>query len=261
MMRRSAKRAGQRWEAKVIRNVRIGSRLAAAFTIYVTISIAIVWLMLFLMSGVESRLTESATGQWARVELAQGAASRAAESSTLVAMAFAAGDRAEAGRHLAALDDSQRRSLDELRALEALLGPDASSPAFRKVGEAGDALAAAVDRARRALAGESDGAARAEALAGAASARAAVADAWRDFIAREGAKIEEAAASGREGFAQVRALLAAILAVAAVLIVVAAWVLSRSITGPMAKAVALARRVAAGDVREAVDVEGRDEVS
>lgn len=172
----------------MIRNVRIGSRLAAAFTIYVTISIAIVWLMLFLMGGVETRLTEAATGQWRRVELAHGAASRAAEGSTLLAMAFAAGDRVEAERHLAAVDDSRRRSSEDFRALEGLLGRDASSPTFRKVVEAGDALTAAVERARRALTEERGGASRAVALGVAFSARTDVADAWRDFIAREGAK-------------------------------------------------------------------------
>ncbi|MGB8931841.1 MAG: methyl-accepting chemotaxis protein [Anaeromyxobacteraceae bacterium] len=245
----------------MIRNVRIGSRLAASFTLYVAISTAIVWLMLYLMGQVEVRLTEASTGQWARIKLAQSASSRAAENSLLLALAFGAGDRAEIDRHLAAIDQNRLRNSEELRTLEGLLGAESSGAAFRRIGEARSTFTTAFDRARRALVEGADGVERAEALAAAVRARAGIGEAWQDFISREGTKIDEAAAAGREGFAWVRTLLAGILAVAALLIVVVAWLLTRSITAPMAEVVALARRIAAGDVREAIDVDGRDEVS
>ncbi|WP_205854945.1 methyl-accepting chemotaxis protein [Piscinibacter defluvii] len=71
---------------------------------------------------------------------------------------------------------------------------------------------------------------------------------------------EEAAATAAAAYKQARMLLLSLSALAAVLGVLAAWLITRSITQPVGRAVTLAQTVASGDLTSHVAVDGRDEI-
>jgi methyl-accepting chemotaxis protein len=71
----------------------------------------------------------------------------------------------------------------------------------------------------------------------------------------------EATASARVAGERLAATVYAVQAAVVILAVLLAWATTRSITGPMRQSVTVARRVAAGDLTSRIDVEGRDEAA
>jgi methyl-accepting chemotaxis protein len=83
---------------------------------------------------------------------------------------------------------------------------------------------------------------------------------WMVTSDSEQAMMAEAVKRGEEAFLSARSFVVAIVLLAALLAAaVAIWV-TRSITGPIFGVVSLAERIAAGDLRESIDVTSRDEI-
>ena len=89
-------------------------------------------------------------------------------------------------------------------------------------------------------------------------ASAAWQDAIRDFMALQKKKSQNAAADARHAYEQARTLMLGLTLFALVASVLIAMQLTRSITLPLARAVDLARTVAAGDLSTSIDVHEAD---
>ncbi|ACL65104.1 methyl-accepting chemotaxis sensory transducer [Anaeromyxobacter dehalogenans 2CP-1] len=83
---------------------------------------------------------------------------------------------------------------------------------------------------------------------------------WSDYTKAQGAQMQEAAEAGHAMYESARVLVVAVLlSTAAIAIVLSFWV-TRTIVLPLGSAVKAADRIAAGDLRDAVEVSGRDEL-
>ncbi len=85
--------------------------------------------------------------------------------------------------------------------------------------------------------------------------------AWSDMVEYQRARIDEALEVSREEYLKARAQMASIVLATVVVAFILSLLVIASITRPVLRVVQVARRIADGDLREAVAVEGRDEVT
>jgi methyl-accepting chemotaxis protein len=240
--------------------VRIGVRLAAAFTVMCAFLLAVGWLGLAAMGEMHERSVELAGGEWQRASAAHQLSERSLEISVAgLAMILAAED--EAIRKASAALATSRRAAEEVLAR---LEPLASSEADRKsVAEAKRLVADVAPRHEKVVAflegGQPVAAQKAmdEELAPLLLRLRAVSD---EVTAAAGRAVDEAARQQEAAFRRGRALALALVGLALAIAVAVSLLVTRSITRPLRVAVGAAERVARGDLRERVVATGGDEV-
>jgi methyl-accepting chemotaxis protein len=243
-----------------MRKLRIGTRLALATALLISVVIGIGALGIGGMSYMHDLNDELADRLWPKSRAAQLLADAAMETSRAADEMVMARD-ADGLRAAEARAERARRSADEaLARLEATATDDASrrglAEAKRLLAE-GDRHRAEV--ARLLAAGDHQGAVRAmeEELDPVLDRLESACDAMTAAATEE---VERAAAQQDESYAARRAVTTALVALAVVVAVAFAVPLLRSITSPLAEAVTAAERIAGGDLRAEVRVAGEDEV-
>jgi methyl-accepting chemotaxis protein len=240
--------------------VRIGIRLGGAFGLVCAFLLAVGWLGVAAMREMHDRNAAVASGDWMRASAAHDLSERSLEISVAgMAMILATEDEGVL-RASEALAESHRAA----EALLATLEPLASSDSDRR----------SAAEARRMLAGIAQAHGKVAALLGRGqpvAAQKAMDDELSPLLAglrrssaeiavSAGRAVEEAAREEEAGYRRARTTAVGLVVAALVLAGAVSVLVTRSITGPLRTAVAVADRVSRGDLRERVAAAGADEV-
>jgi methyl-accepting chemotaxis protein len=242
-----------------VNNFKIGTRLGAAFALVCAFVIAIGALALGAMSELQASADRIGHDLWAKSRVVARLSDAAMEMSTAVDEAFLAPD-AEGARAATARFEEFRSVADEaLRTLESQDLDDRDRRLMAAARPLVDEARAAHGRLQALLAAGQREEARASMEGTLDPALDRLEKSCDAFTAHATEEVEAAVAAQDASFATVRSttialVLAAFLAAAAIAVLV-----TRSITGPMARMADIADRIARGDLRETVAAEGKDE--
>ena len=247
-----------------LRNVGIGVRLGVAFATVLALLLAIAALGLARMAVIEGRLRGIVSSNNLQIE-------------HVYALRAAVFDITIANRNVALLTDAaekqsqlermtaQRKTLKEAQGkLSAMYAANADTSEKQKT------LLAQVDELESLMSPQAEKAARMglESKTDDATAfmlnvvrplQSQLLDTLAELLAEERRLIDEEVAASERAYDTARAIMVGLSALALVLGVLMAWITTRGITRPMARAVALAQTVAAGDLTTDVQVSTTDE--
>jgi methyl-accepting chemotaxis protein len=240
---------------------RIGVRLGAAFALICAFLVAVGWIGLVGMARMDELGGEITRGAWVKARTAQRLSEAAlqikiggdgliladTDDATKKVSVAIGQHRLEADQALARLDplattDTERRDIAEAKRLVSDLGPRVDKVTAELA--AGKPIAA-----QKTMEAELDPVI--EKLLKVAN----------DLGAQTTADVDAAARSQDEGYRAARALAVGLVLVALALAVVVAVAVTRSITAPLALAVAVVGKVAKGDLRQRVTPSGEDELA
>ncbi len=241
--------------------VRIGVRLAGAFSLMCAFLLAVGWVGLAAMGEMDEMANEITRGYWVTARIAQQLSEASLEmkiagdemilapvdETVRKASAKLAGELREAERLLAKLDpvasgEGERRNIAEAKRLVAELGPKHEKvSSFLAAGQPVAAQKAMDDEFGPLL----------QRLRGACDA----------VTASTNQDVDEAARRQSAAYARARTGAAALVTIALIVAGAISLLVTRSITRPLAVAARLVERVSRGDLREHVEVIGEDEVA
>jgi len=245
-----------------MKDLRIWVRLAIGFGFSLVVLVALSLLQLDDTRSMHEGLQRIAGPRWNEIELAASGISLAGENASLAGQLFLATGTGDAAR----LSEQLERNARELAEIERKVEPTASKcvrggrEAFEEARAARIRYEPIFARARQLLLGGQAEEAHRVAVAEVVPALAAIHEGWRKFLAHEGNHIGDAAADGTRRFDATRALTIALLIASVLATVGLAAYVTRSITGPVGRAVAAAERIAQGDLTREVEATSRDEV-
>jgi methyl-accepting chemotaxis protein len=244
-----------------VKNLGIGTRLGTSFAVLCAFLLGVGGLGLVALWRTNAA-TETITQElYVKAGHARGLGHMAMEIRIgLGDLLIAEGDD-QARAAIAKIDEHREQAAAELDALEAM--PDLQAAERRELAE----LRAVLPQIERLHEGVEERLAKGERTEAARAARAEVFPVLERLEAacdRLVAETEQEVASGVEGAAavhrQARDVMLALVALAVVLAACVAALVTRSITVPLAQAVAVAQRVAEGDLTATVAADRRDEV-
>jgi len=244
-----------------LRDLKIGVRLTASFALYMAIALVVASSLLWALGRLSDRNARTSSASVGRVTATQRGARLVAAGEGLLARSALSRELDERGRLLTELDRQIEEGAAAARSIVAeLSAADRREPVYARLEQATSALGGTHARARQALLGNMEEGVVAAALPEALAAHAELQRAWEEVGRFEADRLRDAVAAGQSDFDQLRIWIFACLAFAASLVALASYFLTRSITGPLRRSVAVAERIASGDLREEVEVTGRDEV-
>ncbi|HSN13801.1 MAG TPA: methyl-accepting chemotaxis protein [Anaeromyxobacteraceae bacterium] len=238
----------------------IGARLAISFAALIAILVGVGWIGLSRMELINAHLDEVAVARWGKAQIAEEGANRAQLQSSLIGQLFLTRDPAQQARLLEAMDANRRAAVALVAKREANVVQARGKELLQRVKDARAGYLEPYDRARRTLQEGRIEDAQAIAIREVVPKLAAVNDSWDAMVTYEGERMAEARADAQHAYDVARAAVLAIIAAAVLLAAVIAGLVTRSITVPVLKVVALADRIAGGDLRENIQVEREDEI-
>jgi methyl-accepting chemotaxis protein len=243
-----------------VKNFNIGVRLGAVFACLIAVLAAVSWFQLSRLRRLHESLDEVSGDRWAKLKLAEDTLSRSHETMLQMFEMFSSTDRGQQDRLSREIEENKRAIGAAMDRLEGLLVAEGEQASFRNVKEVRAGYREAYSLAAGLLAEGKRQEAQEKMTREVAPRLAALRVAWQGFAAYEGQLIDGAAASGRRLYEV--SLWASSILVALVTLVTAviAFFVTRGITRPVLGVVRVAQRIAAGDLREAVEVRSRDEV-
>jgi methyl-accepting chemotaxis protein len=242
-----------------MRNFKIGPRLTVAFLLLTGFLWAVGWFCLDRLGELNRRVADTG-GRWARSELSTAGEGLVSEQIQNVMQLFLVGSPAELQRLFGQMDEVARRGVETVRERGAMVQSEKGRELMGKVQEARAAYGAALGRVRQLLqAGRRDEAlqlAQAEVI----PALGRVRDGWAALARMDGERLRADISGAAELFEEARRLLLGLMVLASVLAVSVAVYVTRGITRPVHEAVALAERIARGDLGEVAAATSRDEI-
>ncbi len=241
---------------------RIGVRLGAAFAFSLVVLVVLTVVQLGETRAVHESLDAIAGPRWREIDLAAKAISLAGEDASIASRVFLTSSAEETGHLFDALEEHAR----QLSGIERDVEPTATrcklggKPAFEAARAGRERYVPLLNRARQLLAAGQREDAQRLALAEVIPALAAVHDGWRKFLDHEGVHIDVASKDGLARYVAARDLSLLLLGLTLAATAAIAFFITRSVTVPLAGAVAAARRIARGDLSEVVEARGSDEV-
>ncbi|HSM91781.1 MAG TPA: methyl-accepting chemotaxis protein [Anaeromyxobacteraceae bacterium] len=238
----------------------IGTRLAISFAALILILVGVGWIGLSRMASINGSLEVVAVERWGKAQLAAEGAERAQLQSGLIAQLFLTRDPAEQSRLLDAMDANRRAAVDLVAKREANVVQARGKELLQRVKDARAGYLAPYERAKGLLVAGRIEEAQEVAIREVVPKLAAVNDAWDAMVTYEGEKMTAAHDEAERAYDVARTAVVLIIAAAVVLAAVIAGLVTRSITVPVLKVVALADKIAGGDLRENIQVESQDEI-
>ncbi|MFC4278181.1 methyl-accepting chemotaxis protein [Achromobacter aloeverae] len=243
----------------MLKNMKIGARLALGFGLVLALAIVITGISLWRLSGVAdaSRVMmerplakERMTNDWANFVLVGITRTSAiAKSSDASLSAFFAGDAAE----------GTRVSLEIMKQLEPLIRNEDEQAVYKKIMDVRGGYVNARDTIMKLKAeGKADEASKVFESAF-RPASVSYSKLLAEFVGLQRKRLDQEAAHIQEIEASSRQQLILLAALALAFGSLCAWALTRGITRPLASALVAARRVADGDLSSEIAVHGRDE--
>jgi methyl-accepting chemotaxis protein len=242
-------------------NLRIGARLAVVFAA-LTVAVGIVGALgLSRLANQMEALDAIAGPRWDETESAVKGIDLAGKRTAAVSAVFLAADDTAMFGALKVAGETSRSTEALIADLTAkVAGCPPGAAAMDGVRAAQKEFDDAFERARSLLVdGRRDDAqalAVAEVLPGLDKVQAA----WGGFFAHEGVHVHDASGAVAAEFVRARAVTVGLVLAAMAFAAALAFRITRGITAPMAEAVAVAERIAQGDLREAVRITAQDEV-
>ena len=246
---------------RFIHNYRVGVRLGAAFSILLAFLVTLGAVGLFDMAGMKTNLDRIALDNNIRTTHTEIMFDRVGEVAILM-------------RNIALMDDpvyarEQQEVLARLRveyrdAWDALaaMPSDAAGNALReRIVEADKAATGSIDEMLRLAMQQLDDEAKAVLLEQAAPALERWRQALRENLILQSQRNDEAYAKALAAYQSARLEMLAILSLAVLASALLGWLITRSLTRPLARATHVAREISAGRLDGVIEVQGRDEVS
>ncbi|HEX7986770.1 MAG TPA: methyl-accepting chemotaxis protein [Duganella sp.] len=244
-----------------ITNLKIGTRLGIGFGVVILLLLVVAFIAVSRINLINDKTDEILKDRYAKVILAKNIQSEVNLQARYLRNAIiGADDPAEVKSSLAKLDAAVKANSEHLAKLKSMLNTDKGNELFKAMTDRREAYGTARGvSVKLLLDGKGDLAGKhvLKELRPVQNAFFDSIDAMADF--QESLMVKSGEQVRAEGAFAVRTTIAlsALAAVAAVLI---GWFITRSITLPVNRAVALAQTVAAGDLSSRIDVDSKDEI-
>lgn len=244
-----------------LRNIGIASRAAFGFAIIALFMAVLGLLSLRQMSELNDNTHELAENSLASTRLLGELTDIVGRYRTMSYFVLVNREKADVEKSSARLQELTSEGAKRIEAYAPLVGEGEETQAFNQLKALHGQYLEALDRLRQAsLAGRED--ALAPLISGdlkrLSDSIAPVLKQLTDVNRRNG---EDSVSLAQTKYESARLLVSLMLGAAFVLTVVLAWLLTRSIVQPLHSAVALAEKVAAGDLTQRIEPQGQDEVT
>jgi methyl-accepting chemotaxis protein len=234
--------------------------LALAFSCLIVILVGVGWLGLSRMASINEHLDEVAVERWGKAQLAAEGANRAQLQASLTGQLFLSDDAAETQRILEAMDANRRAAVALVEKRDANVVQARGRELLGAVKEARASYLDPFNRAKAALLEGRTAVAQSLATKEVIPRLTAVNDAWDALVNYEGERMAEARSEAQASYVAARAAVVIILVASVLLAAIIGTLVTRSITVPVGKVVALTDRIAGGDLRENISVDCEDEI-
>jgi methyl-accepting chemotaxis protein len=243
-----------------MKNLSVGMRLAAAFTLLIVFLLGIGWVALSRMAAIDESLVEVGVHRWAKAQAALDGVVLVSEQSVMVNRLFLEKEQAQLEKIIEGIEDIRRRAGAVVEKREAAINSDRAKELFAKLREARTAYWEDLLRARNLLQHGEHEEAQALAVKAVLPELERVTLAWKAIIHYEEDRMQESVKAGEETYGAARSAAILLTALAILFAVGVTVFVTRSITLPVLGAVGLAERIASGDLRESIEVTSRDEI-
>jgi len=244
-----------------MRNLTIGARLAAAFGLVLAVLVTASWLAIDRLGALDAQLDLVAHTRWPGANAAVDGLLSSGENTRDLAVVFLDRSGASDAARLANIAEHGKRTTAVVESLTPMIAKCAEGRGLlAKVTEARVRAADTLARAKALLSEGRRDEAQQLALTELFPRRAEIELAWRAFYDHQGRHVADSAAEGAEVHLAARRMLLAFAILAGLLCAGLAVLVTRGISIPLRGTVAVAERIAAGDLRDDVEVEGRDEL-
>ncbi len=242
-----------------MKNVNIGTRLALAFALQITLLVAMGWLGLDRMARINENLEGVVEKRWGTIELVEAARARMNDNARLDLEMIITRERIEVDRLVARQEDNRREISGLMEKIDARLDQEKAKALFAAVKDARGPYVEAFTRARTLVLEGKHDEAHSVTTALVIPRLAVLLKAWEAFVALEDTMMGESVRDGAQSYAAARSLILLMLVLGAACAAVSAIVVTRGITTPVLDVVAIAEKIAAGDLRDSIDVTNGDE--
>jgi methyl-accepting chemotaxis protein len=242
-------------------NLRIGVRLAAAFSLVCAFLVAVGGVGLRAMGEMHERVRDLTHLTWAKARAAQQLSDASLEITVAAGEMILATETEAVERASARIADRRRAAEETLGRLRELARADGEGTAVEAAAKLVAELAPKHQQVASLLAADQPVAAQKAMDEGLQPALARLRAACAELTASAAREVDAAALQQEASYRRARGWGFALVALALAAAVAVSLLVTRSITRPLAVAVDVVERVSRGDLREHVPVRGEDEVS
>ncbi len=244
-----------------MKNFSIGARLALAFGIIIAGMVSVGWVELGQLAESNHNMEEVGDHLWVKVRLAEQAIAKNNANAQITLTALLAGqDRATLERLFGELDDNRREISALIERIEPMLVTDKGRTLLAQVKEHRVRFVDSFTRVKSLLMQEK----REEAVQTAGVETIPrlkdLMRAWEAFLVFQGELLTQTRQASAVQYTNARSLVITVIALAALFAAALALFITRSITGPLAEAVALSERIAEGELKAVAESDRGDEV-
>jgi len=242
-----------------MKNLSIGTRLALSFGSLIAVLVGVGWLGLDRMAQINGNLDAIVQKRWAKVQLVQSALARVNDNSRITMEFFLVKEKSDFERLAARQDDNKREITGLMEKIESGLEFEKGRALFAAVKESRVPYVESFTRAKNLLLESKQEEATAVVTREMVPRLAAFQKAWEAFVAFQHDLMDESARESAAAYRSARNLVSLLIALGLAFAVLTAVAVTRSITAPILQIVTVAERIAAGDLRDRVEVTSRDE--
>ncbi len=243
-----------------MKNLKIGTRLAMAFGLVIAGMLGLGWMGLDQMSQANEQVDVLAVDLWGRLELTERALQKNNDNARITLMAFIQDDRNLVERLFSEQEENRREISGIIAELDKQVEAGRGRDLLANVKEARARFVDRFTQARRLLLQDH----REEALTvvnnEVVPSLQELIKAWNTFRASQAEAFDTAHVQTDAAYQRMRGVVQGIVGFTALVAVLMAIFITRSITGPLLEVVKAAERIAGGDLRETVSVGSTDEV-
>jgi methyl-accepting chemotaxis protein len=244
---------------KVTARFTIGFRLTVGFGAVLGLLLAVGWLGLSRMRQLQDSIQVVVEKRWGKVRSSQEALRRVNDNSRITLELFVLKERLDIEKLIAQQEENRKAITEIVGEVERALEFDDERQLFLHTRDKRNAFVESFVKARTLLLQNKRDEAVTAVLRDVGPAIRAHTQAWDTFVGYQGGKMEEAARDATTLYRNARTAVLVIIAGALVLAAFLAFLVTRSITVPIAQVIDIAQRIAKGDLRERITVDRSDE--
>jgi len=243
----------------MMRNLRLSAKLGLVFSALIALALGIGVFALNRMGTMNAALQAVVEKRWPAVQRAHEAQGLMNENSRITLEVFLVEDRAEIERLIARQEGNKERITELLAQIKQTVETREGRDLLATVVAARERYVTSFLRARNQLLQAHRDEARATAITEVVPNLYAAHAAWAAFINHKTNRMNAAVSESDENYQLARAGVLAFVAIGVLVAAVMAFLLTRGISQPIATAVAVAERIAVGDLSDRIEVVGSDE--
>ncbi len=244
-----------------IGNLSVGKRLGLGFGAMVVLIVAVAGLGVQRLVMVASQTDSIVNDMYVQLELASGVRDLINDAASGLRDAMLSSDQEQVKKNLAVVAEASKNASDKLARLEKMLVTPKEKELFATLTGARGAYREAREPVLKAIADGKRDQAREQFFNAVVPAQKRYFGLVDDFVTAQEEEMKEAGVEADKVQRSAVFTMTSLAVVAAVLATVLAIWVTRSITRPLHRAVAVAQHVAVGDLTEVVEVSGNDEMA